>query len=267
MFTRSTPALVSVLLALAATAACQSYPDLNRNDYYDPLLIDAGQDTGSDADDDDDDARIKGGIIIDSGTGGAGNEGGAGGEGGAAPAVCGDGILDESEESDDSNTEDGDGCSAVCTIESVCGDGIVEGSEECDDGNNVSGDGCSSTCTVEPVCGDGVIEGNEQCDDGGTCAGGSNSTLPCETNSDCPGGSCQLPGSMVAGDGCGVTCREESWCGDGVIDAGEQCDDGGRCIGGSNDGALCTMHTECPGGTCTAVGGDGCTSNCTVEPE
>jgi cysteine-rich repeat protein len=32
-----------------------------------------------------------------------------------------------------------------------CGNGIVEGSEECDDGNTTNGDGCSSTCTVEPA--------------------------------------------------------------------------------------------------------------------
>jgi len=33
----------------------------------------------------------------------------------------------------------------------VCGNGVVEGSEECDDGNTISGDGCSSTCTTEAV--------------------------------------------------------------------------------------------------------------------
>lgn len=31
----------------------------------------------------------------------------------------------------------------------VCGDGLLEGSEQCDDGNTVNGDGCSSTCTTE----------------------------------------------------------------------------------------------------------------------
>jgi len=31
----------------------------------------------------------------------------------------------------------------------VCGDGIVEGSENCDDGNRISGDGCSSLCQSE----------------------------------------------------------------------------------------------------------------------
>ena len=31
----------------------------------------------------------------------------------------------------------------------VCGNGTVDASEECDDGNTVDGDGCSSTCTTE----------------------------------------------------------------------------------------------------------------------
>jgi len=32
----------------------------------------------------------------------------------------------------------------------VCGNGIVGGSEQCDDGNTTNGDGCSRTCTIEP---------------------------------------------------------------------------------------------------------------------
>ncbi|GIW40454.1 MAG: hypothetical protein KatS3mg076_1031 [Candidatus Binatia bacterium] len=34
-------------------------------------------------------------------------------------------------------------------VVAVCGDGLVQGSEECDDGNTESGDGCSSACRVE----------------------------------------------------------------------------------------------------------------------
>ena len=35
------------------------------------------------------------------------------------------------------------------TCETVCGDGLRVGSENCDDGNSADGDGCSSTCEVE----------------------------------------------------------------------------------------------------------------------
>jgi cysteine-rich repeat protein len=34
-------------------------------------------------------------------------------------------------------------------VPAMCGDGIVQGSEECDDKNPISGDGCSKTCTVD----------------------------------------------------------------------------------------------------------------------
>jgi cysteine-rich repeat protein len=47
-------------------------------------------------------------------------------------------------------------CSAPSQC-SVCGNGILEFSEQCDDGNTVSGDHCSSTCKDE-FCGDGIIQ-------------------------------------------------------------------------------------------------------------
>jgi len=47
----------------------------------------------------------------------------------------------------------------------VCGNGVVEVTEQCDDGNTVSCDGCSSTCKIER-CGNRVIDCHEQCDDG-----------------------------------------------------------------------------------------------------
>ncbi|MEM4710898.1 MAG: myxococcus cysteine-rich repeat containing protein [Candidatus Woesearchaeota archaeon] len=41
------------------------------------------------------------------------------------------------------------GCMHIPIPSPVCGDGIVHSSEECDDYNHNNGDGCSSTCTVE----------------------------------------------------------------------------------------------------------------------
>lgn len=49
----------------------------------------------------------------------------------------------------------------------ICGNGILEGGEQCDDGNAISGDGCSAGCRIEyPVCGNGITEIGEECDDG-----------------------------------------------------------------------------------------------------
>jgi hypothetical protein len=81
-------------------------------------------------------------------------------------------------------------------------------------------------------------------------------------------------------------------CGNGVLDPGEQCDDGGICIGGANAGTQCTADSQCHGeGVCLAgskvltacstdvdcpgsrcirckpFGGDGCAPNCTTETD
>ena len=74
--------------------------------------------------------------------------------------MCGDGRVNNfSEQCDDNNRRDGDGCNYQCQYE-YCGDGILTlenpldyytGSifpapEQCDDGNVIDGDGCSSMC-------------------------------------------------------------------------------------------------------------------------
>ena len=81
-------------------------------------------------------------------------------------------------------------------------------------------------------------------------------------------------------------------CGDGVVDAVEECDDGGVCVGGTNAGArcrsapdcqgegvcdggsrngtACSSETDCAGGACIYCkheGGDGCAANCTIETD
>ncbi len=79
-----------------------------------------------------------------------------------SPAVCGDSSIDSPETCDDGDTEDGDGCSSTCQVESgwectgepsscseVCGDGVVTPSEECDDDNTDNGDGCDDSCMIE----------------------------------------------------------------------------------------------------------------------
>src|SRR5574337_1202770 len=79
-------------------------------------------------------------------------------------------------------------------------------------------------------------------------------------------------------------------CGNGIIDPGEDCDDGGTCIGGANAGTHCTSESQCAGNGvcagglnwehacssdadcpgdhcihCLPQGGDGCAANCTGE--
>lgn len=85
---------------------------------------------------------------------------------------------------------------------SRCPSGTVEPIEECDDGNDADGDGCSNTCRVERCW---------------TCTGAPSSCAP-------------VP------EPCNPTCPN------GVVGAGEECDDG------------------------NTTGGDGCDASCAVEP-
>ncbi|MEM7158651.1 MAG: myxococcus cysteine-rich repeat containing protein [Myxococcota bacterium] len=50
----------------------------------------------------------------------------------------------------------------------ACGNGVIEGTEECDDGNLLDGDGCSAVCLLE-----GDDGGDDGSDDGGSDDGGS----------------------------------------------------------------------------------------------
>jgi cysteine-rich repeat protein len=146
--------------------------------------------------------------------------------GGTLPEAC-----------DDGNTTAGDGCSALCQIES-CGNGVTEmvNGEQCDDGNTVDNDACRNNCQL-PRCGDGIKSASEVCDTNGNS---SSCDFDCTTPS-CGDGvtnSSFTPlggsapencddGNTTAGDGCSPQCRIES-CGNGVTESvnGEECDDG-----------------------------------------
>ncbi len=172
---------------------------------------------------------------------------------------CGDSIIDDGEKCDDGNFGDIDqcteldsffggvlGCDATCDFdthgcygpESYCGDGFIDGGEQCDGLNWGAVQGCenlgeftsgvlvcdancrfdTSGCTDSgSYCGDGVIDAGEQCD---------------STNWG-PITSCTQVGDFSAGDlACGGDCEfdtsacigSENYCGDGTIDAGEQCE-------------------------------------------
>jgi cysteine-rich repeat protein len=128
-------------------------------------------------------------------------------------AICGDGNVDPGETCDPpGSTAGGNGnlCRGDCT---VCGDSVVDAGEQCDDGNGVNGDGCDNDCTIPPTCGDGFVDPalGETCDPPGSPAGANNNI-----------------------------CRQDcTVCGDGVLDSGEQCDDGN-----SDDGDGCSNLCE-----------------------
>ncbi len=79
---------------------------------------------------------------------------------------CGDGSVNQkTEQCDDGNSRNGDGCDASCQIE-LCGNGILQPGELCDDGNRKDRDGCDRHCITE-ICGNGIFQAStEACDDG-----------------------------------------------------------------------------------------------------
>jgi uncharacterized repeat protein (TIGR03806 family) len=192
-------------------------------------------------------------------------------------AQCGDGFLTAPEQCDDGNLSSGDGCSLACTIEvpPACGDGNTDPGEQCDDGNLLSGDGCTIGCALE-FCGDGVINGlgDEACEPPNTVF----CTHDCQVRTPLCGDGFLTPpeqcedGNSSNGDGCAATCTLE-FCGDGVVnnDGAEACEPPGT----ASCGASCEFRTPlCGDGLLTApeqcddgnvANGDGCTASCAVE--
>lgn len=125
-------------------------------------------------------------------------------------------------------------CSPTCAYDTsmcataACGDGSVAPAEACDDMNAAAGDGCSGcmlepgySCTgapsrCRPICGDGMIRGFEQCD--GTNLG----TETCASRGFIGGGTLRCSASCAFD----TTMCSAASCGNSIIDAGEECDDG-----------------------------------------
>ncbi len=171
---------------------------------------------------------------------------------------CGDLFITGSEECDDGDLDNNDGCSSGCQIEagwecsgtpsvceaSACGDGYVVGDEECDDKNSIDNDGCTD-CEVDPgwvclqasttsksicneICGDKKIVGDEICD---------SNSRDCSSNG--------YNGKQICNDTCDgwKICSLSESCGDGTINGEEECDDGNTS---SNDGcdSECLLEEE-----------------------
>jgi len=70
------------------------------------------------------------------------------------PSVCGNGVVEVTEQCDDGNTVGCDGCSPRSRRE-ICGNRVVDYGEQCDDGplNGQAGDPCSARCTETPPAG------------------------------------------------------------------------------------------------------------------
>ncbi len=157
---------------------------------------------------------------------------------------CGNGTVQPPEECDDSNQNDGDGCSAFCQYEGACcfEDGSCAGLHSLASCIQAGGDfqGGQTTCLpgLCPSCGNGTTDDGEQCDDG----------------------------NELSGDGCNQLCQWEGACCNGAtcnVVTPVQC----TSLGGQYQG----NDTECPGvcgqgaccnnGVCAFIHVSACTGN------
>jgi len=89
------------------------------------------------------------------------------------------------------------------------------------------------------------------CDTSGAC-------ISCASDDDCPGGVCDLTEAPPI-------CEPADTCGNGKIETGESCDDGGSVAGDGcsatcllEDGQTCTSGAQCESTLCDTVGGNTC---------
>ncbi|HWB76010.1 MAG TPA: DUF4215 domain-containing protein [Nannocystaceae bacterium] len=190
---------------------------------------------------------------------------------------------------DDGDMDDGDGCSSACLIEGDFGGlcRIVDGRQWCFDNDNC-GQACDDVCTslglviepdddawlaaqdtlgecqaisdafglAAPAQLDALTYGClEDAGDDDTVGGGLTGALTCSTDPTCPGshrtqmddlgGICNLPGARRS-----VCPCEGPFCGNGLIEPGEDCDDGNQV---NNDGCTTSCLTTPP--SCAEVDG------------
>lgn len=176
----------------------------------------------------------------------------------------------------------------ISVCEPVCGDGLTVGEEECDDGNIVNGDDCSGLCIIEDggssssstssSAGSGgassATSRSSQADGGSSVSsenGGEDASSVTSafllSSSSSEGFNFEEDASSIGGGtgGTGGGSSSESapvlvgTCGDGLVSAEEDCDDGNTSDGDACDalcrktaGQSCTQATECSTDLCLA---------------
>jgi cysteine-rich repeat protein len=188
-------------------------------------------------------------------------------------AICGNGMQQGSEECDDGNTNDADGCRTNCMLPR-CGDGVVQTGEECDDGNPSNDDGCLNTClsseNPDSAAPDGSAEagvdaeaGSPDAADAGDASAGDADAPACgELNQDCCAGSTPCGPGLVCSGSAIKTCTPDgdAATSDGAVAANDivYC----TCTGATAPAILCADIPTCSGGLPAPAGT--CDSVCTA---
>jgi cysteine-rich repeat protein len=157
----------------------------------------------------------------------------------------------------------------VCSP-AVCGDGVVTAPEECDDGskNGAASDGCTATCTFVCLSTDPARDCKAtECAGAGTCNDASHT---CTAGSSAPDGTpCGgVDGGAPSGDAGTSVCKGgvcvTAGCGDGIVEAPEQCDFGAGNGVGTGCEANCTFSCVLSPTSCVTQDPCGGTNTCTA---
>ncbi|MCK5689736.1 hypothetical protein KAI87_10725 [Myxococcota bacterium] len=184
--------------------------------------------------------------------------------------VCGNGVIDTTENCDDENTLDNDGCSSICQQESrwLC-KGTPSVCTPCGDTDpEHCGNSCMTCLGTTPICSGGTCICNEtSCDNGSYCNGtvctpctdtdplhcGSECSVCQGTTPTCSGGSCDCSeGSCTDGTYCDPSTIKCAGCTDN-----DPLHCGSECLVCSGTTSICNEGScECTTGSCSA--GDFC---------
>lgn len=137
----------------------------------------------------------------------------------------------------------------------TCGNGVLDPGEDCDDGaaNGHSGDACNQYCQF--VC---AVDAN--CDDGDVCNGAETCVdHACRPGSAADDGTACGGGKLCRGGAC-VAAR----CGDGIVTAPEECDDG-NVTDGDGCQADCTFSCVSSDATRNCTPADACAGQGTCD--
>jgi len=136
-------------------------------------------------------------------------------------------------------------------VQDVCGNGILDVTEQCDDGNRAAGDCCAPNCTFEPLgspCTAPTVCTNNACNGAGVCGFASlNNGAACTDGNVCTVGDTCTAGACVGG---ARSCDDLNVCTTDLCTPPAVGCENPNNAAPCNDGNAATAGDVCSGATC-----------------